>query len=64
LRLNVPLGIEEADHEVCVTVEHLPVRQQMTQLEWAAWVESLAGSWQGDFERPPQGNFAAKEPLS
>lgn len=62
LRLNLPLGIEEAEREVQVTVE--PTRPAMTQAEWRAWVQSMAGSWQGDFERMPQGEYEEREPLS
>jgi hypothetical protein len=64
LHLSVPLGLEEADKEVQVTVQPLATRQPMTQEEWHAWVDSMAGTWQGDFERPPQGEYEVREPLS
>ncbi len=62
LHLDVPLGPEQAEREVRVVIEPLP--QHMTQEEWAAWVASLAGRWQGDFERLPQGDCEQREPLS
>ena len=52
LHLTLPVGVEEADKEVQITIE--AVRQTMTQEEWQAFVLSTAGTWQGDFERPPQ----------
>jgi hypothetical protein len=63
LRLALPVGLQEADKEVQVTVD--PVAgPAMTPEEWRAWVTSLAGSWEGDFERPPQGDYEEREPLS
>lgn len=63
LHLSVPMGLEEADKEVQVTVERSDARKSMTQEEWRAWVDSMAGTWQGDFERPPQGEYEEREPL-
>ena len=63
LRVTIPLGIEEAETEVRVMVEPLPMKKALTQSEYAAWVDSLAGSWQGDFERPPPGSLEEREPL-
>ena len=63
LRVTVPVGMEEAQKEVRVVVESLPIKKAQTQAEYAAWVESMAGSWQGDFERPPQGSLEEREPF-
>jgi hypothetical protein len=63
LRLNVPVGPQEADQDVQVTVEPIAPKKPMTQAEWAAWVQSMAGSWQGAFERPPQGELQERDPL-
>jgi hypothetical protein len=63
LHLTVPLGVEEADKEVQVTVEPVAPKPAMTQAEWAAWVKSMAGTWEGDFERPPQGELEERDPL-
>jgi hypothetical protein len=61
LHLDIPLGREQADREVQVVIE--PVPKRMTQAAYAAWVRSMAGTWQGDFERPPQGEYEQREPL-
>jgi len=63
LRLAVPLPKSDAGREVKVTVEPVS-KTAMTQDEWRELVTSTAGAWQGDFERPPQGEFEAREPLS
>jgi hypothetical protein len=64
LHLSVPVRLAEADKEVQVTVDPVAPMKAMTQQEWHAWVDSMAGSWQGDFERPPQGEYEEREPLS
>ena len=64
LHLHLPIGMSEADKEVQVTVEAVAPKKEMTQEEWQAWVASMAGTWEGDFERPPQGEFEEREPLS
>jgi hypothetical protein len=64
LRLTVPVGKEEADREVQVVVEPVGPKEPMTQEEWAAWVESMAGSiTDPTFERPPQGEFEVREEM-
>jgi hypothetical protein len=63
LHLSVPVGLEEADKEVQVTVEQLASKKQQTREEWREWVESMAGSWHGDFERPPQGEYEERLPF-
>jgi len=63
LHLTLPLGAEEADREVQVTVE--PVGPPpMTPEEWRRHVLATAGKWQGDFERPEQGELEEREPLA
>lgn len=53
LRLDIPLGADRADQPVRVVIESS--RRPMTQEEWAAKVEALAGSiTDPTFERPPQ----------
>ncbi|HEX3656721.1 MAG TPA: hypothetical protein VHV55_12975 [Pirellulales bacterium] len=61
LHLDLPIGAAEAGKEVQVTVD--PVPSAVSREEWRAWVQSMAGSWQGDFERPPQGQLEEREPL-
>lgn len=63
LHLALPVGVEEANKEVQVTVEStLPVR--VSQEEWQDRILSTAGKWQGEFERPDQGEYEQREPLS
>ena len=64
LHLTLPVGPLDANKEVQVTVEPINGKHLMERQEWQAWVESMAGSWQGDFERPPQGEYEQRDPLS
>ncbi len=64
LHITVPIGKEDADREVQVTIDPAPFEPpQMTQEEWRAFVLSTAGSWQGDFERPDQGEYEQRDEL-
>jgi hypothetical protein len=60
--LTLALPPEAAGQTVRVTVN--PAPKPMTQEEWSAWVLSTAGTWQGEFERPPQDEYEEREPLS
>lgn len=64
LHLDVAVGSEDADRMVQVTIEPSTAAADWSREEWEAWVDSMAGSWQGDFERPPQGEFEDRDPLS
>ena len=59
LNLTVPLGPECANQTVRVVVEAVPT---MSQEEWHRFVTSIAGQWQGDFERD-QGEHQERDPL-
>ena len=51
LHLALPMGVDEANKEVQVTVEPaLPV--SVSREEWRELILSTAGQWQGEFERP------------
>ncbi|MEO2088388.1 MAG: hypothetical protein ABGY75_02690 [Gemmataceae bacterium] len=63
LHLELPLGTPEAGREVQVTVESV-MSPTMTQAEWVAFLDRTAGAWQGEFERPPQGEYETREALS
>jgi hypothetical protein len=63
LHLDVPLGTDAANTEVQITLEPVPATA-MTQEEWRSFILSTAGAWQGEFERPPQGEYEQREPLS
>ena len=61
--LHLTLPADSAGQEVRVTIE--PVSPStLSPAEWRAWVLSMAGTWQGDFERIPQGEYEEREPLS
>ena len=60
LRVAVPVGTAEADHEMQVTIEPLPQRSD-ERAEYLAWLEKSAGQWKGDFESLPQGDFEERD---
>ena len=64
LALKVPVGLAEADREVCVTVR--PAEQAPASHDLASWrrfIDEKAGAWNGEaLERPPQGEYEAREP--
>ncbi len=64
LQLSLPLGADQADREVRVTIEAVGPKQEMTAEEWRARVLATAGGWQGEFERPSQGEFEDRDPLT
>jgi hypothetical protein len=62
LRLNVPLPPTEAGPEVRVTVER-SARRRMTQEEWSAFIDQMAGSiTDPGFRRWEQGEYEEREP--
>jgi hypothetical protein len=63
LHLDVPIGSADADREVQITIEPT-MPAQMSPEEWRRRVLETAGKWQGDFQRPEQGEFEKREPLS
>jgi hypothetical protein len=63
LQLTLPVGPEEADREVQITVEPVAV-PGVSPEEWRKGILETAGKWEGEFERPEQGDFEQREPLS
>jgi hypothetical protein len=63
LHLTLPLGLSEAGQDVRVTVEPISPAS-MSAEEWRQAVLATAGRWQGEFERPPQGEYEDRDPLS
>ena len=62
LQLTLPVGLADANREVQITVE--PVGPPaMSQEEWRRFIMETAGSWQGEFERPEQGEYEQRGPL-
>jgi predicted DNA-binding antitoxin AbrB/MazE fold protein len=60
LKLARPLPLEEHEH---VTVRIQPRVGRISQEEWQAMVLSTAGKWEGEFERPEQGDYEQRDPL-
>ena len=55
LHLTLPVGSADADREVQITVE--PVSPPaLSPDEWQRRILETAGKWQGEFERPEQGD--------
>jgi hypothetical protein len=42
-------------------VESVAPRSTMTQEEWQKFIAETAGSWEGEFERPEQGEFEKRD---
>ena len=63
LEFKLPMGMGEAGRDVRVTVEPVSPKKEMTPDEWRAGILATAGGWQGDFERPPQGELEDRDPL-
>ena len=62
LQVQVPVGAADANREVVVTIE--PATETSIDVNgYSSWLRSIAGAWQGDFERPPQGTLEEREPL-
>lgn len=62
LHVDVPLGTDEAGREVLITIEPESVPSK-TQQEYWDFLDSTAGAWQGEFERPDQGQFEERDSL-
>lgn len=62
LRLDVPLGAADAERDVQITIEPL-ADDQAARDDWAAFIRSTAGAWQGEFERSPAGELETRDAL-
>jgi hypothetical protein len=70
-RLEVNLPSQFANSEVILTVRtaHGPPIQRIADIQdpaerqrrWQEWVRQTAGSWEGELERPPQGDYEVRE---
>lgn len=63
LTLNVPVGPDEADREVRVTVRPMERPPAPADREaWKRFVDETAGAWQGEpLTRPTQGEYEVRE---
>jgi hypothetical protein len=65
LRVTLPAGLTNTDVDVHITLSPVngkPARKLMDQAEWARFIEETAGKWEGEFVRPPQGDYEQREP--
>ena len=63
LNVSVPVGLSEANRPVQVIIEPAATQTNGTA-DYEAWLDGLAGRWQGDFTRGDEGNFETRESLS
>jgi hypothetical protein len=61
--LQVPLGEAAANREVCITIEPTSPPELDAQQDYLNFLQATAGAWQGDFERPEQGDYEVRDPL-
>jgi hypothetical protein len=61
--LTLTLPADAAGQEVRVTIESATPQTPQARDEWEAAILATAGAWQGDFERPPQGQVEERDPL-
>jgi len=61
LKLEKPLPLDEHER---VTVRIESRINRMSREDWQNLVLSTAGKWEGEFERPEQGDYEQREPLS
>ena len=61
LHLNVPVGVAQANNNVQVTIEAM--KPSASQQEWREFVERTAGAWNGDFQRPEQGEYEHRDAM-
>jgi hypothetical protein len=66
LKMSIPLKPEDANKPVRVTVEPLdeaeaPATRPTTREEWLKFIENTAGKWEGELERPEQGEYERRD---
>jgi hypothetical protein len=60
--LHVLLGKTEANREVQVTIEPVPAAPPSRE-DYLDFLRATAGAWQGNFERPGQGECEVRDPM-
>jgi hypothetical protein len=61
--LHVPLGQAQANRAVRVTIEPTGSPASNSSQDYLDFLERTAGAWQGDFERPEQGQYETRDPM-
>ena len=65
LRVDLPLGMEEAGQNVLITIEPSTPRGPSQPAEsWKAGILATAGSWKGNFVNEPIGPLEDRNPLN
>ncbi|MCR4413204.1 MAG: hypothetical protein NUV77_12360 [Thermoguttaceae bacterium] len=66
LRLEIPVGLVNADYEVVVVLQPKPEPSVVVPASsgWPpGFIEQTAGAWQGELVRGPQGEYEVREDL-
>ena len=64
LHIDIPLGKEDADRDVRVTIDPVEVGPSpLTREEWRRFVMETAGAWQGDLNRPEPLEFEQRDQM-
>ena len=64
LHVDLPLGSSGANREVRVIVEEVAEKSTASNgQDWNDFIRSTAGAWQGEFERPAQGEPETRDEL-
>jgi hypothetical protein len=64
LKLSLPLGPDDANRDVIVTIRSLPVSGTQPAQPWDVFLDETYGSCAGlGLERGPQWEYEAREPL-
>lgn len=66
LNLALPIGLPNAEVDVILIVSesHTNGTARTTDRNaWNTFVDETAGAWEGEFVRPPQGEFEKREPF-
>jgi hypothetical protein len=61
--LHIPIGQAEANREVRVTIEPANSAALKPSQDYLDFLKTTAGAWQGDFQRPEQGEYEARDPM-
>jgi hypothetical protein len=60
LQVIVPVGMADANREVEITIEPLAGAVKSGQ-DYLDFLQATAGAWQGDFQRPQQGEYEVRD---
>jgi hypothetical protein len=63
LVLRIPVGIPNSEVKVKVELDPIlpPAQRPFDREKWKRFVSETAGAWQGEFERPDQGEFEIRD---